>query len=285
MGTLIIRIVEHLRMRRAGTERSTGLRHVIVIEEAHRLLRNRGATAPARTPSSFSPGMLAEIRAYGEGIVVAEQIPTKLVPDVVKNTALKVVHRLPGRDDRQLVGAAMNLDEQQSRQVVSLPPGVAAVFADGMDRPLRVRVPLGEDRERPSCPAPRRRSPAAGRRRAAASAGAAGRARCTSSARPTCSPRRPSGPGCGSGPTPWSSRTSRTARCRRCRRPGRLWAALPARCASACSRRARTERGPPGVVAAHRLRPGETDRAAAEVAPGCWVPAGDRRRAARRRPG
>ena len=41
--------------------------------------------------------MLAEIRAYGEGIVVAEQIPTKLVPDVVKNTALKVVHRLPGR--------------------------------------------------------------------------------------------------------------------------------------------------------------------------------------------
>jgi len=33
--------------------------------------------------------------------VVAEQIPAKLVPDVVKNTALKVLHRLPASDDRR----------------------------------------------------------------------------------------------------------------------------------------------------------------------------------------
>ncbi|MEU0519881.1 ATP-binding protein [Streptosporangium sp. NPDC006007] len=147
MGTLIIRIVEHLRMR-ARKERSSGLRHVIVIEEAHRLLRDRGAGRASTHAVELLAGMLAEIRAYGEGIVVAEQIPTKLVSDVVKNTALKVVHRLPAEDDRQLVGAAMNLSEEQSRQVVSLQPGVAAVFADGMDRPLRVQVPLGEHRER-----------------------------------------------------------------------------------------------------------------------------------------
>ncbi|WP_245974207.1 ATP-binding protein [Thermomonospora umbrina] len=148
MGTLIIRIVEHLRMKaRDRGPGDGGLRHVIVIEEAHRLLRNRG---PERTSShavELFAGMLAEIRAYGEGIIVAEQIPTKLVPDVIKNTALKVVHRLPAFDDRHQVGAAMNLDEDQSREVVSLRPGVAAVFADGMDRPLRVRIPHGEGRE------------------------------------------------------------------------------------------------------------------------------------------
>ncbi|MFC6880038.1 helicase HerA-like domain-containing protein [Actinomadura yumaensis] len=167
MGTLIIRIVEHLRMRsRAAGPNDPGLRHVIVIEEAHRLLRNRG---PERTSShavELFAGMLAEIRAYGEGIVVAEQIPTKLVPDVIKNTALKVVHRLPAFDDRHQVGAAMNLDEDQSREVVSLRPGVAAVFADGMDRPLRVRVPLGEGREAvlpgPPPPVDGRRSAACG---------------------------------------------------------------------------------------------------------------------------
>ncbi|MFC7590333.1 hypothetical protein ACFQYP_46535 [Nonomuraea antimicrobica] len=111
-------------------------------------------------------GLLAEIRAYGEGIVVAEQIPTKLVSDVVKNTALKVVHRLPAEDDRKLVGAAMNLSDEQSRHVVSLEPGSAAVFADGMDRPLRVRVPLGESREKvlpgPPPPIRGRRSAACG---------------------------------------------------------------------------------------------------------------------------
>ena len=97
---------------------------------------------------------------------LAEQIPAKLLPDAVKNTALKVVHRLPARDDRDLVGAAMNLDDDQSRQVVSLPPGVAAVFADGMDRPVRVRVPFGGDAEQvlpgPPPPLVARRSPACG---------------------------------------------------------------------------------------------------------------------------
>src|SRR5215469_10283092 len=145
IGALLIRIVEHLRLR-SRAESIEGLRHVIVLEEAHRLLRAGREGASAHAVELFA-GLLAEIRAYGEGIVVAEQIPAKLVPDVVKNTALKVLHRLPAADDRQLVGAAMNLDEQQSRHVVSLPPGEAVAFADGMDRPMRIRVPFGGDRE------------------------------------------------------------------------------------------------------------------------------------------
>jgi hypothetical protein len=60
----------------------------------------------------------------------------------------------------------MNLDPAQSRQVVSLAPGVAAVFADGMDRPIRVRVPCGggAERARPGPPPPllSRRSTACG---------------------------------------------------------------------------------------------------------------------------
>src|SRR5262249_24469778 len=71
MGTLIIRVVEHLRMRARHEETQTGLRHVIVIEEAHRLLRNRGADRAGAHAVELFAGMLAEIRAYGEGIVVA----------------------------------------------------------------------------------------------------------------------------------------------------------------------------------------------------------------------
>ncbi len=146
IGTLIIRLVEHLRMR-ARSDPADGLSHVIVIEEAHRLLRASREGASAHAVELFA-SLLAEIRAYGEGIMIVEQIPAKLVPDVVKNTALKVLHRLPAHDDREVVGAAMNLDGDQSRQVVSLRPGVAAVFADGMDRPLRIRIPFGGARER-----------------------------------------------------------------------------------------------------------------------------------------
>ncbi len=143
IGTVLIRIVEHLRLRPrpAGGE---SLRHVIVVEEAHRLLRAGRDGASGHAVELFA-SMLAEIRAYGEGIVIAEQIPAKLVPDAVKNTALKIMHRLPADDDRRLVGATMNLDDNQSRQVVSMMPGEAAVFGDGMDRPLRIRVPSNDD--------------------------------------------------------------------------------------------------------------------------------------------
>ncbi len=188
IGTLIIRIVEHLRLR-SRTDPADGLRHVIVLEEAHRLLRAGREGASAHATELFA-GLLAEIRAYGEGIVIAEQIPAKLIPDAVKNTALKVVHRLPAADDRDLVGASMNLDSQQSRQVVSLAPGEAAVFADGMDRPIRIRVPFGGARERrpdwltegtgpATPPAPALAPPLQGRRSAACGPACVGERPCS----------------------------------------------------------------------------------------------------------
>ncbi|QSY51892.1 MULTISPECIES: ATP-binding protein [Streptomyces] len=147
IGAVLIRIYEHLRVHRTDTTGSGGLRHVTVIEEAHRLLKNVPPGSPAAHAVELFASLLAEIRAYGEGIVVAEQIPSKILPDVVKNTALKIVHRLPAADDREAVGATMNLTPQQSRHIVALPPGRAAAFADGMDRPLRIAVPLGLARE------------------------------------------------------------------------------------------------------------------------------------------
>jgi DNA helicase HerA-like ATPase len=147
IGTVLIRLVEHLRQRYGHHEGSVELRHVTVVEEAHRLLKAVDRESPSAHAVELFAGLLAEIRAYGEGIVVAEQIPSKILPDVIKNTALKIVHRLPAHDDRFTVGATMNLDERQSEYVVTLPPGRAAAFADGMDRPLLVEMPLGEHRE------------------------------------------------------------------------------------------------------------------------------------------
>ncbi|WP_224401259.1 ATP-binding protein [Pseudonocardia sp. ICBG1034] len=139
IGAVLIRVVEHLRVRGPRT----GLQHVTVVEEAHRLLRN-ASDGPAAAAVELFASLLAEIRAYGEGVVVVEQIPSKIVPDVVKNSALKVLHRLPSADDRDVVGSTMNLQPEQSEQVVAFAPGVAAVTVDGMDRPVMLRVPPGE---------------------------------------------------------------------------------------------------------------------------------------------
>ncbi|MDX3803711.1 ATP-binding protein [Streptomyces sp. AK04-3B] len=148
MGTILIRLVEYLRMEQRVTRRlSFPLRHLTVFEEAHRLLRRAEEGGASAHAVEMFAGLLAEIRAYGEGLVVADQIPGKLLPDVIKNTAAKIVHRLPAQDDREAVGATMNITRAQSEYLVTLPPGEAAVFTDGMDYPLLVRMPDGTDRE------------------------------------------------------------------------------------------------------------------------------------------
>jgi hypothetical protein len=151
MGATLIRLTEYLRLRHRNQPLGPPqLRHLTVIEEAHRLLRQPAPGAgsgPAAHAVEMFADLLAEIRAYGEGLIIAEQIPAKLIPDTIKNTAVKIVHRLPALDDRQTVGATMNLTDTQSQYLVTLPPGEAAIHADGMDYPLLARVPDGTTRE------------------------------------------------------------------------------------------------------------------------------------------
>ncbi len=143
-----------------------------VPEADHRVPRadQPGAGAgPAAQAVEMFADLLAEVRAYGEGLVIVEQIPAKLIPDAIKNTAVKIVHRLPAADDRDAVGATINLTPAQSEYLVTLSPGDAAVHADGMDYPLLARMPDGRAREaaRPvvaasAGPVTARRSPACG---------------------------------------------------------------------------------------------------------------------------
>ncbi|MBM7784629.1 ATP-binding protein [Tenggerimyces flavus] len=147
IGVVLIALTEHHRAAQGRLDSAVSLRHLTVVEEAHRLLRRTDRPGPAAQAVEMFAALLAEIRAYGEGLVVAEQIPSKLIPDVIKNTAVKIVHRLPALDDRESVGATMNLSDNQSRYVVTLDPGVAAAFTDGMDNPLLVRVPDGSSSE------------------------------------------------------------------------------------------------------------------------------------------
>jgi uncharacterized protein len=151
MGAVLVRLAEHLRLTaRSASRMQPGLAHVTVIEEAHRLLRRPepGTAGAAAHAVELFAGLLAEIRAYGEGLVIAEQIPARLLPDAIKNTAVKITHRLPAADDREAVGATMNATPQQSRYLVTLPPGQAALFTDGMDFPVLVKIKDDSERER-----------------------------------------------------------------------------------------------------------------------------------------
>lgn len=122
-------------------------RHITLIEEAHRLLARVefGDNGSKRTAVETFTDLLAEVRKYGESLVVVDQIPNKLAPEVLKNTNTKIIHRLFARDDKEAVGDTMLMDDKQKAFLSALETGQAVVFSEGMERPVHVKIQPATD--------------------------------------------------------------------------------------------------------------------------------------------
>lgn len=123
------------------------LQHVLVIEEAHRLLKNvtqerqsEHLGNPRGKAVEFFANVISEMRSMGQGVAVVEQIPSKLLPDVIKNTNTKIVHRLVSRDDQALLASTLGLEEQEALYLTSLQTGHALYAREGMQRPIEVQI-------------------------------------------------------------------------------------------------------------------------------------------------
>lgn len=147
MGIILTRMYEEYISK--GLTEKKDLTHITIIEEAHRLLGNYHAENPnvanvkGKAVETFT-NILAEIRAYGEGFIIAEQIPTKLAPEIVKNTNLKVMHRIVADDDRNIMAATMNIDRNESVAVTSLQSGHAVVYSEGDWGAYEIKVPYSK---------------------------------------------------------------------------------------------------------------------------------------------
>ncbi|MGC9398132.1 MAG: helicase HerA domain-containing protein [Anaerolineae bacterium] len=147
MMFLLTQLREYCKVNRPDSR----LRHVTLIEEAHRILAETpslaGSEVTADTKAEavrFFSGALAEIRAYGEGFLIAEQSPGKLAADAIRNTNLKLSHMLMDAQDREVIAGSMMMDEEQKRFLGKLPVGQAAIFMTGYEKATFVRVPLAK---------------------------------------------------------------------------------------------------------------------------------------------
>lgn len=123
-----------------------GLKNVILLEEAHVLLdADTNAGQGEANPSAIAQGlvkrMLAEIRSYGVGIVIADQSPRKVSTDVVALTDMKMVFRLVESADKQIIGDSTNMSEVQIQRMSKLKPGEAFLFFNKLDEPEEVITP------------------------------------------------------------------------------------------------------------------------------------------------
>ena len=117
-------------------------RHLTLIEEAHRLLSKveYGDSGSKKAAVETFTDLLAEVRKYGEGLIIVDQIPNKLAPEVLKNTNTKIIHKILAKDDKEAVGDTMLMDDKQKEYLSALEVGNAIVFSEHTEKPIHVHI-------------------------------------------------------------------------------------------------------------------------------------------------
>ena len=130
----------------SGQSSNRAVRHVIFLEEAHNLIAPQTQSSdsmdsnPKIAATKYIVKMLAEVRALHEGIIIADQLPTAMAPEVIKNTNVKIIHRLTSTDDRQLVADTMSASAYQVERMATFIPGEALCFFEKLQRPFEMSV-------------------------------------------------------------------------------------------------------------------------------------------------
>ena len=139
MGILVMKLQEY----RSGTStKNSDLKHVTVLEEAHNLLKRTSSESSGEGGNLLGKSVemlansIAEMRTYGEAFIIADQSPGLLDMSVIRNTNTKVILRLPEYSDRELVGRAANLTDDQIEELSKLKTGVAAVYQNNWISPV-----------------------------------------------------------------------------------------------------------------------------------------------------
>lgn len=143
MGMLVLKLQEY---RMTQENMNAPLDHITVLEEAHNLLKRTSDEKASESANILGKSVemianaIAEMRTYGEGFIIADQSPGLLDMSVIRNTNTKIIMRLPDYSDRELVGRAANLNEDQITELAKLPGGVAAVYQNEWIQPVLCKV-------------------------------------------------------------------------------------------------------------------------------------------------
>ncbi|MDO5003887.1 MAG: DUF87 domain-containing protein [bacterium] len=143
MGLIVMRLNEY---RLDSGKINSPLSHVTVLEEAHNLLKRTSTEQSSEASNLLGKSVellansIAEMRTYGEGFIIADQSPGLLDMSVIRNTNTKIILRLPEKTDRQLVGYAANLNDDQIEELAKLKQGVAAVYQNDWVEPVLVKI-------------------------------------------------------------------------------------------------------------------------------------------------
>ena len=143
MGFIMTNLLQAVRAEYyAYKERGEKFQHITLVEEAHRLFSRfvPGDNPSKRQGVEVFANMLAEVRKYGESLIIVDQIPDKMTPEVLKNTNTKIVHKLFAQDDKEAIGNTMALENDQKAFLSNLRTGHAIVLTQDWPKAVQVKV-------------------------------------------------------------------------------------------------------------------------------------------------
>ena len=165
MGLLVMKLQEY---RIASCkDMNVPLEHITVLEEAHNLLKRTSTEQSAESSNMMGKSVemltnaIAEMRTYGEGFIIADQAPGLLDMSVIRNTNTKIIMRLPEYSDRELVGRAVGLNNEQIVELSKLSKGVAAVYQNDWLEAVLCKIKKHRGEEKAYIVQPNVTSPAA----------------------------------------------------------------------------------------------------------------------------
>lgn len=150
MSVLMLSLYEYRKSRYAydavyrKAAQENRLLHLTLVEEAHNILMNPAPGASSNNPqkvvADLFTNILSEIRSYGEGLMIVDQYPTRLIPDAIKNTNYKIIHRLVSPDDSDVMASSISLRDEQKALIPCLSPGDAIVCGDRDDAAAWIHI-------------------------------------------------------------------------------------------------------------------------------------------------
>jgi hypothetical protein len=151
---IMVSVTEYLEVQ--GSSAKQELRHLLILEEAHHVLKRVNGYGLHEGHSSQQQAintlvqLLREARGLGLGVVLIDQLPADLTEAAVKLTGITIIHTLKDSRERLSVGSQANLTDEQLLHIGNLQCGEAVIhqaFSGPAVLTRIVKFPMDHDAE------------------------------------------------------------------------------------------------------------------------------------------
>lgn len=127
------------RYREAQTQRNQGLHHATFLDEGKEVLSKFKEDQVASGIPEVDK-LVAKMREFGEGLIVADQEATKLTESIDTNTSTKVLLPTSNQKEFESIAESLKMDHLQKRSANFLSVGEAVIQIGGQE-PVRAELP------------------------------------------------------------------------------------------------------------------------------------------------